>query len=81
MNTPHSNGLDWRKIFTPECVGWLLFVLSALFFIAASWRAGDWVGLSGGLLFLVSCFFFLYPMVKNLRQGCMTNRKAVAELT
>jgi hypothetical protein len=42
--------------------GWLLFIVSALFFIAAAWRAGDLLALSGAVLFLVACFSFLVPI-------------------
>lgn len=47
--------------------GWILFVFSALFFIATSLRAGDLLGLAGGLLFLLACFVFLVPLVHELR--------------
>ena len=47
--------------------GWILFVFSALFFIATSLRAGDLLGLGGGLLFLLACFVFLVPLVHELR--------------
>jgi hypothetical protein len=43
--------------------GWVLFIASALFFIAASIRAKDVVGFCGALLFLVACFVFLIPFV------------------
>lgn len=43
--------------------GWLLFIVSALFFIAAAWRAGDFLGLAGAVLFLIACFSFLVPIV------------------
>ena len=39
--------------------GWLLFVVSALFFMASSIRAGDIVGLIGGVFFLLACAAFL----------------------
>ncbi len=39
--------------------GWLLVVISALFFMAASIRAGDVVGLFGGIFFLLACVAFL----------------------
>ncbi len=34
--------------------GWVLFVISAFFFIAASLKTGDPLGLAGGLLFLAA---------------------------
>ena len=42
-----------------EFWGWLLFVVSALFFILSSLRAGDFVGLLGGIFFLLACLVFL----------------------
>ena len=45
--------------------GWLLFIVSALFFIAAAWRAGDLLALGGGIFFLVACFSFLVPIARG----------------
>lgn len=42
--------------------GWVLFIVSALFFIAAAWRTGDLLALAGGIFFLVACFSFLVPI-------------------
>ena len=44
-----------------DLLGWMLFVVSAAFFIASSIRAGDVVGLLGGLFFLLACAAFLAP--------------------
>jgi threonine/homoserine efflux transporter RhtA len=43
--------------------GWIIFVLSALFFIASSIRAEDPVSLVGGALFLAACFVFMIPLL------------------
>jgi len=51
-NSPHKD-----KRF--EFWGWILFTISALFFIASSLRNGDLVGLLGGLFFLLACVAFL----------------------
>jgi hypothetical protein len=48
-----------RKDKKFELWGWLLFVVSALFFIVASIRSGDMVGLLGGVFFLLACLVFL----------------------
>jgi len=45
--------------------GWILFSVSALFFIAASIRAGDMFALAGGVLFLIACGVFLVPLLRN----------------
>jgi hypothetical protein len=51
-----ENGMKW------VVAGWLLFIVSALFFIAAAWRTGDMLALAGGIFFLVACFSFLVPI-------------------
>lgn len=45
--------------------GWGLFIVSALFFVATSVRAGDPLGLLGALFFLVACFVFLWPFKRR----------------
>ncbi len=45
--------------------GWILFVVSAMFFIATSLRAGDMLGFLGGLFFLIACVVFLIPFFKT----------------
>ena len=44
-----------------DFLGWMLFVVSAAFFMASSIRAGDVVGLLGGVFFLLACAAFLVP--------------------
>ena len=55
--------MSQQKQIRMQLIGWVLFVFSALFFIASSLRAGDLVSLVGGLLFLVACFAFLLPLL------------------
>ncbi len=43
--------------------GWILFVISALFFIASSIHNGDVIGLLGGVFFLLACVAFLASYV------------------
>jgi hypothetical protein len=45
--------------------GWLLFVLSAFAFLAASIRAGDGLAIAGSLFFLFACFAFLVPLLRQ----------------
>jgi len=54
-----------RKAFERRCeiCGWILFIVSALFFISTSLRSKDILGLFGGIFFLVACFVFLIPYV------------------
>jgi Kef-type K+ transport system membrane component KefB len=48
-----------------ELLGWFLFILSAISFISSSVRAGDWLSLIGGVLFLVACFVFIIPLLSR----------------
>ena len=41
--------------------GWYLFLSSATFFVIASIRSGDVIGLLGGLFFFAACVVFLIP--------------------
>jgi len=43
--------------------GWILFTLSALFFIVSSLRNGDIVDLLGGVFFLLAFVAFLAPYI------------------
>ncbi len=45
--------------------GWVVFILSALGFIASSLRSGDIYGLIGSILFLIACIIFLVPFFIN----------------
>lgn len=47
--------------------GWILFISSAVFFMAASIRADGPVSLIGGILFFVACFFFLVPLLIEIK--------------
>ena len=59
--------MDQRRERRINLAGWRLFVISALFFVAASLRAGDMLGLLGALFFLVACFVFLLPYALRAR--------------
>ena len=59
--------MDQRKEHRINLAGWLLFIVSALFFIGTSLRAGDTLGLLGALFFLVACFVFLIPYALRAR--------------
>ncbi len=48
--------------------GWLLFIICALFFIAASIQADDVLTLIGSTIFLGACILFIIPLVAK-RKG------------
>ncbi len=45
--------------------GWILFVLCAIFFIAASVKNRDPLTLIGSVIFLISCIVFIIPLVRK----------------
>ena len=55
--------------------GWILFIGSAIFFMAASIRADDPVSLIGGALFLVACFVFLVPLLAELKASVSSSSR------
>lgn len=55
---PHPKRSEIRAART----GWLLFIVSAGFFVASSIRSGDPLALAGSMFFLLACFFFLPPL-------------------
>jgi hypothetical protein len=46
-----------------QLVGWIMFILCALFYTAASAESGDIVANIGSVTFLVACFVFLVPLL------------------
>lgn len=57
--SPGDNGRDMRF----QLWGWLLFVVSAGFFVVSGARSGDPAALWGSLLFLAGCIVFLIPLL------------------
>jgi hypothetical protein len=58
-----SNGSKQGK--NQDLWGWVLFVISALFFIVSSIRNGDLIGLLGGIFFLLACVAFLASYIRG----------------
>jgi hypothetical protein len=48
--------------------GWLLFILSAIFFLIASIQANDPYAIAGSLAFLIACLVFLVPLTSFFRK-------------
>ena len=51
-----------RTVWTFNFTGWVLFIISALFFIWGTWTAGDAIGLMASLAFLIACIVFIIPV-------------------
>ncbi|NWH05931.1 hypothetical protein [Desulfobacter latus] len=50
-------------------VGWILFVLCAIFFIASSLKNQDTLTFIGSVLFLISCLVFIIPLVRRINNS------------
>jgi hypothetical protein len=48
-----------------QFAGWVLFVVCALFYAAASIESRSLTSFIGSVLFLVACFVFLVPLVRK----------------
>lgn len=58
-------------------VGWWVFVGSAACFIITGVRSGDTLTIIGGVLFLLGCLIFLYPMAYRPK-GCEAQGEAAS---
>ena len=47
-------------------IGWALFVVCSLFYIASAVRAGDLLSLLGGVLFFLGCVAFIIPLAYRI---------------
>ena len=51
-----------------QLFGWILFVVCAIFFIAASLKNGDTLTFIGSIIFLIACMVFLMPLFKTIKK-------------
>lgn len=49
-------------------LGWWLFVVSAIFFIWAAWRAGDMIATIGAVAFLAANISFMIPVYRRRKK-------------
>lgn len=52
-----------------QLYGWILFIVCALLFIAASIINREPLVLAGSIVFLLACIFFLIPLIDTFRNG------------
>jgi len=48
-------------------IGWILFVICAVLFIASSLKNHDTLAFMGSVVFLIACFVFLIPIFRTLK--------------
>ena len=47
-----------------QIVGWILFIICAIFFIASSLKNHDTLTFIGSVIFLIACIVFFIPLVR-----------------
>nr|WP_319576717.1 hypothetical protein [uncultured Desulfobacter sp.] len=57
-----------------QIVGWVLFVLCALFFLGSGLKNKDMLTIIGSLLFLIACFVFIYPLLTFSEEQANTDK-------
>jgi len=58
-NQENNKGEDFKY----QLVGWIVFIVCAIFFIAASLKNHDMLTFIGSVIFLIACIVFLIPMI------------------
>lgn len=48
-----------------QFAGWILFILCAVLYLIASIRSGDVFTTIGSVVFLIACFVFLVPLLRQ----------------
>jgi uncharacterized membrane protein len=48
-----------------QIIGWILFILCAIFFIVSSLRNQDILTFIGSVIFLIACIVFIIPLIRT----------------
>ncbi len=54
-----------RQEIKYQFVGWILFIICAILFIASSLQHNDILTFIGSVIFLIACIVFLVPLVRS----------------
>ena len=52
-----------------QLLGWILFIVCAVFFIASSLKNGDILTFIGSVIFLIACVVFLIPLFRIIKKS------------
>jgi len=52
-----------------QLLGWILFIVCAIFFIASSLKNEDTLTLIGSVIFLIACMVFLMPLFRTINKA------------
>lgn len=53
-----------KQINKYHILGWVLFIICAIFFMASGWKNNDIWTFIGSFIFLAACVVFLIPLLK-----------------
>ncbi len=56
-----------------QIVGWILFLICAIIFLASGLKNDDILTIIGSAVFLIACFVFLYPLVTSVINNSKTD--------
>jgi uncharacterized membrane protein YhhN len=62
MENHEGEGLKYQLL------GWILFIVCAIFFIASSLKNEDTLTLIGSVVFLIACIVFLMPLLRSIKK-------------
>ena len=51
-----------------QIVGWILFIICAIFYVSSSLKNHDILSFIGGISFLIACIVFLIPLVRSSKK-------------
>jgi len=60
-----SNG-RFKQEVKYHFLGWVVFIICAVLFIASSLKSGDILMLVASVVFLAACIIFLIPLIKTI---------------
>ena len=52
-----------------QLLGWILFIVCAIFFITSSLINGDTLTFVGSVIFLIACMVFLMPLFRTMKKA------------
>ena len=52
-----------------QLLGWILFIICAVLFIASSLKNHDILTFMGSVIFLIACIVFLIPLIKSNKKA------------
>ena len=68
MTMEESQNRDDDRKLKFQLLGWLLFIVCALFYLASSLKNRDALAILGSLAFMVACIVFLVPVVDDWKK-------------